>query len=136
MKVILLKACEYSAPMGNGRQTLVGIFDNIVVHYVPIDHPPFSLCAQVEFDQADSESHHQVFCRLIDPDAQTLFDVSLDVANPRDPNGGSTRVFISINVPGLRLEKLGDHRIEIQVDGQKLGEETIPVLRVMNHPQP
>lgn len=134
MKIILLKACEYAAPMGNGRQTMVGIFDNIVVPYMPIDHPPFSLCAQVEFDQADSESDHQVFCRLIDPDALTLFDVSLAIANPRDPNGGSTRVFISISVPGLRLEKLGDHRIEVMVDDQKMGEETIPVLQVLAQP--
>ncbi len=134
MKVILLKACEYSAPMGNGRQTMVGIFDNIVVPHIPIDHPPFSLCAQVEFDQADSESDHQVFCRLIDPDAQTLFDVALNINHPRDPNGGSTRVFISISVPGLRLEKLGDHRLELKLDGLKMGEETIPVLQVMTQP--
>ena len=130
MKVILVKACEYSAPMANGRQSMIGIFDNIVVPFMPIDHPPFSLCAQVEFDQSDADAEHQVFCRLIDPDALTLFDVTLSISHPRDPNGGITRVFISINVPGLRFEKLGDHRVEVLVDGQKLGEETIPVLQV------
>lgn len=128
MRIPLVKACEYSAPLASGRQCMMGIFDNIVVSFMPVDHPPFCICIQVEFDQADVEAEHEVLCRLINPDAQVLFDFPLKVSSPRDPFGGITRIFISINIPGLRLENLGDHLIEVLLDGQKAGEENIPVL--------
>jgi hypothetical protein len=134
MRIPLVKACEYSAPLANGRQCMMGIFDNIVVQFMPVDHPPFCICIQVEFDQADVEAEHEVLCRLINPDAKVLFDFPLSVSSPRDPSGGNTRIFISINIPGLRLDNLGDHRIEVLVDGQKSGEENIPVLLMQAPP--
>lgn len=128
MRVLLVKACEYTAPLASGRQCMMGIFDNIVAPFVPIDHPPFCICLQLEFEQADPEQEHHVACRLIDPDGKPLFDFPLNVRNVPDPHGGDTRIFISINVPGLRLDTPGDHRIDILVDGQKLGEEKVPVI--------
>ncbi len=128
MRVLLVKACEYTAPLANGRQCMMGIFDNIVAPFMPINHPPFCICLQIEFEQSDPEQDHAVTSRLIDPDGKALFEFPLNVKNVLDPHGGDTRVFISINVPELRLEAAGDHRIDVLVNGQKLGEERIPVI--------
>lgn len=134
MRVLLVKACEYTAPLASGRQCMIGIFDNIVAPFVPIEHPPFCICMQIEFEQSDSDQEHTVTCRLINPDGKILFEFPLNVKNVHDPHGGDTRVFISINVPGLRLDNVGDHRIDVMVNSQKLGEERIPVIVAQGQP--
>lgn len=127
MRLLLFKACEYVTILHNGRQTLVGMFENIVLPTVPIEHPPFFLCIQLEFDQEDMEQQLQIEAVLIDQDGRTMMDFSAAGAAPHDPRGPA-RLFLQFLVPPLRFESVGDYRFDLLCNGRKIAEERIPVL--------
>ena len=72
MRLLLSKFCEYATQQQNGRHSMVGIFDNIIVPEFPIDHPPFFLCIQMEFDPNESEQDMDVLALLIDEDGNDV----------------------------------------------------------------
>lgn len=128
MRLLLSKFCEYATQLQNGRHTMVGIFDNIVVPEFPIDHPPFYLCIQLEFDPNEGEKDMEVLAILIDEDGDQLMDVTASGKVPRDPNGGATRLFIQFLMPPIRFERAGDYRLDVMFDKVKIGEERLPVI--------
>jgi len=107
---------------------MIGIFDNIVAPFFPIDHPAISFCMQFEFDQAEADEPMDVFIKFVDDDAKPLLDFTASGIIPRDSNGGSTRMFMQFQIPGLRIERPGDYRLEVLFNGVRVGEERIPVL--------
>ena len=89
MRLLLSKFCEYATQLQNGRHTMVGIFDNIVVPEFPVDHPPFFLCLQFEFDPNEGDQEMTVLAVLIDEDGKQMMDVTAQGKVPRDPRGGT-----------------------------------------------
>lgn len=134
MRLLLSKFCEYATQQANGRHTMVGIFDNIVVPDFPIDHPPFFLCIQMEFDPNESDQDMNVYALLIDEDGKELIDVRASGRIPRDPNGGPTRLFIQFLMPPMRFERPGDYRLDVMFNDNKVGEERLPVLAAVRPP--
>jgi hypothetical protein len=128
MRLLLSKACEYAAQQANGRNTMIGIFENIVVPHLPIDHPPFYLCVQLEFDPNEADQPLDLSVRLIDEDGRTVMDFNANGAIPRDETGGSTRLFIQFFVPSIRFEHAGFYRFDVTANGHAIGEERLPVL--------
>lgn len=134
MRLLLSKFCEYATQLQNGRHTMVGIFDNIVVPEFPVDHPPFFLCLQMEFDANEADEEMAVVAVLIDEDGKQLMDVMASGKVPRDPHGGATRLFIQFLMPPMRLERPGDYRLDVLYNQQKIGEERLPVIQA-NRPK-
>ncbi len=134
MRLLLSKFCEYATQQANGRHSMVGIFDNIVVPNFPIDHPPFFLCLQMEFDPNEADQEMSVLAVLIDEDGRQMMDVMASGRVPRDPNGGSTRLFIQFFMPPMRFERPGDFRLDVMFNDQKVGEERLPVVQAAQHP--
>lgn len=134
MRLLLSKFCEYATQQQNGRHTMVGIFDNIIVPDFPIDHPPFFLCIQMEFDPNESEQDMDVLALLIDEDGKQLLDVRATGRIPRDPNGGPTRLFIQFLMPPMRFDRAGDYRLDVMFNGIKVGEERLPVMAAVRPP--
>jgi hypothetical protein len=128
MRLLLSKFCEYATQQQNGRHSMMGIFDNIVVPTFPIDHPPFYLCIQIEFDPNEADADMRMLAVLIDEDGKEMMDVMASGRVPRDPNGGPTRLFIQFLMPPMRFEKPGDYRLDVLYNDQKVGEERLPVL--------
>jgi hypothetical protein len=134
MRLLLSKFCEYATQQQNGRHTMLGIFDNIVVPAFPIDHPPFFLCIQMEFDPIESDQDMKVLALLIDEDGKELMDVMASGRVPRDPNGGTTRLFIQFLMPPMRFERAGDYRLDVMFNDVKVGEERLPVISAVHPP--
>lgn len=130
MRLLLCKLCEYTAQLQNGRQCMMGIFDNIVAPHFPIDHPSVVFCLQFEFEAAEAGDPMDVGVKFVDDDAKALLDFTASGEIPRDVNGGSTRLFMQFQIPGLRLERPGDYRLEVVFNGNRVGEESIPVMLV------
>lgn len=120
--------CEYTAQLQNGRQSMIGIFDSIVVPHFPIDHPSFVFCMQFEFESAEAGDPMDVGIKFVDDDAKALLDFTASGEIPWDANGGPTRLFMQFQIPGLRLERPGDYRLEVMFNGNRVGEERMPVL--------
>jgi hypothetical protein len=134
VRLLLSKFCEYATQQHNGRHSMVGIFDNIVVPSFPVDHPPFFLCIQMEFDPIESDQDMTVLALLIDEDGRQLMDVTASGRVPRDPGGGPTRLFIQFLMPPMRFEKAGDYRLDVVFNETKVGEERLPVIDAKNLP--
>lgn len=128
MNILYIKACEYAVQQANGRQTLIGIFDNIVAPHLPIEHPPFFLCIQLEFEPHEAGQTFATQAVMIDDDGRKLFDFPLNIEAPRETGAGVTRVFMSIHVPTIRLERTGEHRFDLIINGQIKAQERIPLL--------
>ncbi|MGE0001401.1 MAG: hypothetical protein AB7F50_01055 [Fimbriimonadaceae bacterium] len=128
MRILLLKCCEYAMQQQNGRHSMIGIFDNIVAPYVPIDHPPFFLCAQFEFSPEEAETQLEATILLLDPDGQKLLDIAAEGEVPKEASSGPIRLFMQFGIPGVRFDKTGDHRVDVFANGTKIGEELLPVL--------
>lgn len=108
---------------------MIGMFDNIVVPQFPIDHPPFFLCIQMEFAPNESDRAMELLAVLIDEDGTEMMDVKASGGVPRDPGGGSTRLFIQFLMPPIRFERPGDYRLDVMFNGKKVGEERLPVIK-------
>lgn len=134
MRLLLSKFCEYATQLANGRHTMVGVFDNIVAQSFPLDHPPFFLCLQMEFDPNEADQDMRVVAVLIDEDGRQIMDVTAEGRVPRDPRGGSTRLFIQFFMPPMRFDGPGDYRLDVLFNDVKVGEERLPVLEATRGP--
>ncbi|MCH7903338.1 MAG: hypothetical protein IH944_02090 [Armatimonadetes bacterium] len=128
MRVLLSKFCEYATQQRNGRHSMIGVFDNIVAPAFPLDHPPFFLCLQTEFEPTEAGEAMNVQAILIDADGKQVMDVTASGTVPGDSRGGATRIFIQFLLPPIRFESPGDYRLDVMFNGKKVGEERLPVI--------
>ncbi len=128
MKLLLCKLCEYATTQQNGRHTMIGIFDNIVAPFFPIDHPPIHLCLQLEFEGDEGGNPMDLTTRFVDDDGKTLLDFNASGTVPVDQNGGGVRIFMQFQIPNIRFERPGNYRLDIYLNGNLIGEERVPVM--------
>lgn len=129
MKLLLAKLCEYATKLENQRHCMVGIFDDIRLPHLPIDHPAFYVCVQVEFgaDEAGTDWHMEAI--FLDPDGRQQFRAELrGVVPPADGLAIPVKLFAIIGAPPIRLEHSGDYRLDVLVNEKVIGEERIPVF--------
>src|SRR5207248_2495088 len=112
----LLKFCEYATKQENGRQSMLGIFDDIRVPQMPIDHPPFFLCCQIEFQKEETGVKHRVEFRLLDPEGGVGMQIEAPVEIPKEPNDFDPRLFIVVGISGIRMQKQGTYLIQALAD--------------------
>lgn len=134
MRLLLCKLCEYATQQQNGRHSMIGIFDNVVAPYFPVDHPPLALCVQLEFDGSEAGLPMDLAVRFLDDDAKTLLDVNASGEIPRDANGGPVRLFMQFQIPAIRFERPGDYRLDVLFNGVVVGEERLPVMLALQPP--
>jgi hypothetical protein len=128
MKLLLAKLCEYACKLENQRHCMVGIFDDIRVPKVPIDHPAFFVCVQVEFDSDEAGSDWKLEAVFVDPDARQQFRAELLGTVPLHQDSAvPIKLFAMIGAPPFRLLMTGDYRLDVLMDGKVIGEERIPV---------
>ncbi len=130
MRVLYCKFCEYTCQLMNGRRTLVGMFDDIRINQVPIDHPAFFLCVEMEFDPSEAGRKMDLLCLLMDEDGRELFRINAQGQVPPSTPHGFSRVQFPFPIPGLRIERPGIYRLDLIYNDAKIGEERLPVLVV------
>jgi hypothetical protein len=130
MRVLLSKFSEYACKLENGRHTLVGVFDDIRIPNLPLDHPPFFLCVQIELEPSETGRHIDLSCVFMDPDGGELFRVDTEGDLSKEPGIDPIRIFFLFPIQPIRLERAGVHRLDVLFNGQKVGEEIVPVLLV------
>jgi hypothetical protein len=131
MRLLLAKLCEYACKLESQRHCMVGIFDDIRVHSLPIDHPPFFVCVQIEFDADEAGTDWKMETVFLNPDGKQLFRAELNGTVPlAQQNAIPVKLFAMIGAPAIRLEQAGDYRLDVTVNGRVIGEERIPVFTV------
>lgn len=134
MRVLLLKLTEYVTKLENGRNTLVGIFDDIRAAELPIEHPPFFVCAQIALEPRDFGKTHHLRFQLNAPDNSSVFDIEAPLTLPNTIDHPDPKIFISVNVAGARMSKEGIYKLQAILEGHPLFTDTMPVV-VVQQPQ-
>lgn len=131
MKLLLAKLCEYACKLENQRHCMVGIFDDIRLPALPIDHPAFFICVQVEFDADEAGTEWNMEAIFLDPDGRQQFKAELrGQVPPVDQNAIPVKLFAIVGAPPFRIESGGDYRLDVLVNGRVIGEERVPVYVV------
>jgi hypothetical protein len=138
MRVLYSKLCEYYCQLSSGRHTLIGIFDNIRVDSFPCHHPPFFICVELELEPPDQGQCITLSLVIIDEDGKEILrgesPVEIDV--PRSPEGLPVRVHFAVYASkGIVFEKPGQYRLDVLCRDEKIGEERLPVIQMVSHPQ-
>ncbi len=131
MRLLLAKLCEYATKLENQRHCMVGIFDDIRLPHLPIDHPAFFVCVQVEFDTDEAGTEWHMEAIFVDPDGRQQFRAELKGSvPPAESVPIPVKLFAIIGAPSIRLEKQGDYRLDVLVNQKVVGEERVPVFVV------
>jgi hypothetical protein len=131
MRVLYSKFCEYACQLMNGRHSLIGIFDNVRAPEFPVDHPPFFICVEIEFEPLESGKDRTFRFALIDEDGKEILGFEGPPATvPKDPQYGPLKMQITVGVGGIRFEKAGVYRLDVSCDGEVIAEERLPVVQV------
>lgn len=110
---------------------MVGIFDDIRLPHMPIDHPAFFVCVQVEFGAEEAGTDWLMEAVFVDPDGRQQFRAELrGSVPPVDQQAIPVKLFAIISAPPIRLENPGDYRLDVLVNQKVIGEERIPVFVV------
>lgn len=130
MRLLLSKFCEYACKQENGRHTMVGLFDDIRVPSLPLEHPPFYLCLQLELEALETGRDLNLEAVFSDEDGRELFRTQVNGPIPREAGPGQVKVFVQVGIAPMQLERPGVYRLDVFAEGRKLGEERVPVLVV------
>jgi hypothetical protein len=107
---------------------MVGIFDDIRVPQIPIDHPAFYICVQVEFDPDEGGTDWKLEAIFVDPDGRQQFRAELKgTVSVRDDTAIPVKLFAMIGAPPFRIQMSGDYRLDVIVNGKVIGDERVPV---------
>lgn len=106
--------CDYAMISGDGKLSIIGIFDHIGVMQLPVQHPRFFIVAVLQ-GQASS---NVVEMELVAPDGRSLTRQEITI----DPNAiaaGSGNLIAEVTM--LPFEAPGKYEFRVHADGEELG---------------
>ncbi len=106
---------------------MVGIFDDVRVPELPIDHPPFYLCCQLEILNKETGQKHKLEFRMLDPSGEVGMQIEAPIEIPKEEGNVDPKLFLVVSIGGIRLHKAGSYQIQALVDGEILGTEPLPI---------
>ena len=129
IELTTLLLCDYSITHQDGKISAIGIFSQINVNRLPVDHDRFFIVAVLEADPGPHEVHLQV----ISPQGEQLLrePPRLRIQVP----DRATTANIVADLKGLRLAELGRHRIELRAGSRLLGSAPFTVALVWRQQQ-
>lgn len=112
----MLALCDF-AQDAQGKLTVVGAFDAITVRSFPTVHPLLCVAARIRFPVYELGSH-DVRIEIADASGERLAP-ALDGKMSVDGIGGdSACANLAVNLFNLRLEREGNYRLALAIDGQ------------------
>lgn len=117
MKVELFAACDYAADYA-GKLTLVGVFDTLGAPSVPVFHPQLCVAAKLRFDDTEAGPKRVRFT-LTDADGRAVLQpIEMPIVAPAPAAEAATSVVnLVLNIGGVKFERLGEHSLDLTVDG-------------------
>ncbi|HEX6557910.1 MAG TPA: hypothetical protein VF021_00565 [Longimicrobiales bacterium] len=135
MQAKLAVLADYANVTGDGKLNILGIFDRINLMQVPAVHPQMHLVLRLEAHPAELERAHGIEIRLQDPEGTSIFEVNGEIVPRGEPGRPvSTNQILTLN--NLQLEKIGDYRFVVIIDGDLKTEIPLAVEFVAMAPGP
>jgi hypothetical protein len=126
MQVKLALLADYANVTAEGKLNILGIFDRINVHELPVVHPQMHLILRLEAHPAERNRAHNVEIRLHDPDGQTIFEVTGDMV-PQGTTGHTVATNQILTLNNLQLMKSGGYNFVVLVNNDLKSEVMLEV---------
>ena len=118
-----------------GKLNVLGAFDNIFVKQIPMQYPACAVAARIRFEKVE-EGDHSIRIYIIDEDGASIgpkLNGGISVKVP--DNAGTAVANLILNMHGLEFKKLGNHRIDLAVDGNIQASVPLRVNQVPSRPE-
>ena len=117
-----------------GKLNILGAFDHLGAPKMPAKHPACAIVGRIRFERFE-EGDHKIKVQMIDEDANPSGPNLEGNMNVRFTGDVDTAVsnFI-LNIQGLQLEKYGEYRIDLSIDGQIKGSLPFYVMEPPTQP--
>ncbi len=134
MKIELLALADYAVDQA-GKLTIVGVFDTLFCHSLPVVHELCAVVAKLRFEKIE-EGAKRVLLNLSDADGRLVLpsmDLPLEVRMNDDQHTATKNIVVKI--AGLKIDREGEYSFDLAVDGRH--EASIPLfVRVARPPSP
>jgi hypothetical protein len=104
-----------------GKLNVLGAFDSIYAKTVPVVHPACTLAARVRFSKIE-EGEHKIRVDIIDADGKAVvprLDGKISVQIRGETDSAVTNLIL--NLQRIKLERYGEYRIDLAIDGELRG---------------
>jgi len=118
MQVEIFALCD-AATADMGKLSMLGAFDTIWAVKTPAVHPQCAIALRVRFTRIE-KGEHRVIVNFVDIDGKNVIPPaqgSIQVNFPEEQSSGSANLIL--NIQGLKLDKFGEHSIDLAIDGQQ-----------------
>ncbi len=120
MNIEAFLLCD-AATQQQGKLSILGAFDSIFAKKVPVIHPACAIAMRVRFERIE-KGQHPFRIHIIDEDGKSIGpklqgNINVSIVGDAD----STITNFILNIQRLKLEKYGQYRIDLAIDGQIMG---------------
>lgn len=137
MEVQIASLCDAAADY-NGKLSLLGAFDTVLVQKLPAVHPHCSVALRIVFRDTD-EGDHTLQLAMIDEDGRNLLPkIEAQIKIKLADNMFFSSNNLIFNLQGLQFPAVGQYSIDIRLDDQIIARIPLQVLQVdpQRFPQP
>lgn len=125
MEVEAFILCD-AATQSGGKLNILGAFDTIGAHQVPVKHPQCAVALRIRFSRIES-GNHRIRLNIIDQDGNYVIpgiegNITVHVPDGHD----SIAANAILNIQGLQFKHFGKFAIDLAIDGRQEG--TIPLI--------
>ena len=125
MNVQLALLADYASVSMDGKMSVAGIFDRLVVHELPWHHPTMFIALRIHFHPGE-EGDHAIKIRFVNADGREIIGLTahatVKALNPVD--GGITQLVLSMN--NVPIADTGRYAFDVFLDGRY--EHTVPLV--------
>lgn len=119
MQIEVFSLCD-AATSGEGKLNMLGAFDTIWVKKMPVVHPQCTVALRVRFYSSEGEKH-EVSVKLVDADGKHVVPPTKGTVSISYPGGQrSSSANLILNIQGLKLQKYGEHSIDLSIGGKSM----------------
>ena len=102
-----------------GKLSMLGVFDTIWVTKTPAVHPQCAIALRVRFEKIE-RGEHKVVVHFVDIDGKNVIPPAQGVIAINFPEEQSSEsANLILNIQGLKLDRLGEHSIDLAIGGQQ-----------------
>lgn len=135
MEVQVASLCDAAADY-NGKLSLLGAFDTVLVQQFPAVHPHCSVALRILFRDEDA-GNHVLRLAMIDEDGKNLLpniEAQLNIQLAENMFFSSNNLVF--NLQGLQFPTAGQYSIDISMDKKMIARIPLQVLKVDAAQQP
>lgn len=118
MQIEIFALCD-AATADFGKLSMLGAFDTIWVKEVPAVHQQCAIVLRTRFEKIE-RGEHKVVVHFVDADGKNVIPPAegvIAINFSEEQRFGSAHLIL--NIQGLKLERLGEHSIDLAIDGQQ-----------------